>query len=65
VKALFEFMKVEAGDEGERNVDGVLAAQSSYQGRGRAGNGSVATVNPGKRGVSKEPTAGTSARELD
>ena len=30
VKALFEFMKVEAGDEGERNVDQVLAAQSSY-----------------------------------
>ena len=26
VKALFEFMKVEAGDEGERSVDKVLAA---------------------------------------
>lgn len=26
VKALFEFMKVEAGDEGEKKVDGVLAA---------------------------------------
>ena len=26
VKALFEFMKIEAGDEGEKKVDGVLAA---------------------------------------
>ena len=29
VKALFEFMKVEAGDEGERSLDQVLAAQSN------------------------------------
>ena len=30
VKALFEFMHIEEGEEGERKIDGVLASQSSY-----------------------------------
>lgn len=42
-------MQVEPGEEGERNIDQVLAAQSSFQGRGRAAG------NVSKRGVSKEP----------
>ena len=50
-------MKVEAGDEGERNVDQVLAAQSSYQGRARA----TGNNNNTRRGVSKEPTAAAAA----
>ena len=57
MKALFEFMKIEAGDEGERSVDQVLAAQSSYQGRSRApGNNNIT-----RRGVSKEPVAAAAA----
>lgn len=43
-------MKVEAGEEGERSVDQVLAQQSSYQGRGRSIGAAY------KRGISKEPT---------
>ena len=45
-------MKVEAGEEGERSVDQVLAQQSSYQGRGR----SIGAAAAYKRGISKEPT---------
>ena len=53
IKALFDFMHVEAGDEGERNIDQVLAAQSSLEGRGRPSNPAA------RRGISKEPTPTT------
>ena len=54
IKSLFDFMHVEAGDEGERNIDQVLAAQSSLEGRGRPSN-------QVKRGLSKEPVTATAA----
>ena len=56
VKSLFDFMHVEAGDEGERNIDQVLAAQSSLEGRGRTG---AQITNQMKRGLSKEPAIAT------
>lgn len=41
VKSLFDFLHIEAGEEGERNLDQVLAAQASLEGRGRAGAAAV------------------------
>ena len=53
-------MHVEAGDEGERKIEQVLAAQSSLEGRGRAGN---QLTNQMKRGLSKEPATATAAAQ--
>lgn len=60
IKSLFDFMHVEAGDEGERNIDQVLAAQSSLEGRGRTG---TQVMNQLKRGLSKEPAVATAAAQ--
>ena len=49
VKALFEFLRVEPGDEGERQVDGVLQQQSTNVGGRRPDQA------PTKRAISKEP----------
>ena len=48
VKALFDFLSVEAGDEGERNLDNVLSAQAGQAGRGRDG---ASKINQLKRGL--------------